>query len=150
MDDGLGWRALLDGAEAAPDDPVRFLAGGASIGGGYHVTELRRARIDAIDCGLGRAAWEEAQLQILDGRGGASMTGRTLAGILRRSAEALDLPRDAAFRIEAKPGGGALRRYRLDRIEARGGETVVSLAAMGAECRPAARGCCPPAAACCG
>jgi hypothetical protein len=158
MDDDAGWTALLGAMEAAPDAPVAFEAEGRAIRPGYHVTELRRARIDAIDCGLGRRDWEEAQLQILEGSGGEPMTGRTLAGILRRGAEALALPGDAPLRVEAQPGGGALRRYRIGAVGSRGGATVVSLAAMGAECRPAAlwaarrpvaAGCCAPAA-CCG
>ena len=157
MSEPRGWAALLDAAEAAPDDPVRVSADGVAIRGGYHVTEMRRVRVDAIDCGLGRRGWEEAQLQILDGTGDdAAMTGATLARLLRRSAAALGLAPDLPLTIEAAPGGGGLRRHRIAAMEPGPAGLTVTLDAVRAECRPragteagGAAGCCA-APACCG
>lgn len=146
-----GWQALLEAAEAAPGAELRLEAEDGVVAGGLHVTELRRARIDAIDCGLGRRAWEEAQMEVLSG-GAAPVTGATLAGLLRRSAAALGLDPDMPLVVEAAPGGGGIRRYRLGAVAAGGGLIRATLEALRPACRPREAGCCGPApdTACCG
>lgn len=145
------WGRLLAAAEAAPDAPVTFVAGGRVVPSGQHVTEARLARIEAIDCGGRTSAWDEVQLQVLDGAGGPPMPGHALAGLMRRSGEVLSPPPGARLRVEAETGAG-LGRFSLGDLRRGEDGTTVRLDALGAVCAPAADlDCCQPRAArCCG
>lgn len=150
MSEGSDWSMLAEAAEGAPAARLRFEAGNDVIEHGLHVTEMRRARVDAIDCGLGRHSWEEAQLELLQG-GAAVLTGAALARLLRRGAAALGLAHGVPLSVEAAPGGGGLRRFRIAAVEAGPRIIRVALEATRAACRPREAGCCGPAApACCG
>ena len=151
MEEHQGWPSLLRAAEAAPEARLRFEVGGRVMARGLHVTEMRRAKVSAVDCGLGRRDWEEAQLQLLVmGRG--SMRGGTLAGLLRRGVEALSLDPEVPLVVEAAPDGGAAERHRVAAVEGEGATLRVRLEPLRPSCRPMqTAGCCgPSSAACCG
>ena len=144
----------------AEGDQILFEAEGDKVGRGYHLTELRLARISSIDCGGVSDAWDEAQMQVLDAPGDAAMSAGKMAGILARSAKAIDGLADAPLNVEFSPGNQGLGRYRLGAPRVAEGVVTIPLTAMGPECKaltramskPAARDCCSPkqpAARCC-
>lgn len=139
--------ALLSSLETVrADAPVAFRTDGAEIGGGYHVTELRHAQIDGIDCGGRQAAWREASMELLDGTLPPTrrMTAQKLRSILRQSLTALPDLGDAPFHIEWAPGNAGLSRYAIGNVTETGEEVEIALIAGRAVCKPAAarKGCC--------
>ena len=141
-------------------DQVLFEAEGDEIGRGYHLTELRLARISSIDCGGVMDARDEAQMQVLDAPGDAAMSAGKMAAILSRSAAEIDGLATAPLNVEFSPGNEGLGRYRLGAPRVGQGVVTLTLSAMGPECKamtrafakPKAQECCgpkQPAASCC-
>lgn len=122
----------------APDAPLIFATTEGEIGAGYHVTELKRAEIESIDCGGRVDRWRETHLQLLDGAGEAPMpVGRFLA-IARQSVAAIDGLGAAPLRVEFAPANAGLRLHRIAGVEAKAGRVRVALAEERALCKPAA------------
>ena len=123
----------------AATDQVLFEAEGDEVGRGYHLTELRLARISSIDCGGVTDAWDEAQMQVLDAPGDAAMSAGKMAGILSRSAKEIDGLADAPLNVEFSPGNQGLGRYRLGAPRSADGAVTIPLTAMGPECKALTR-----------
>ena len=131
-------------------DEVLFEAEGDAVGLGYHLTELRMARISSIDCGGVEDAWDEAQMQVLDAPGDEAMSAGKMAAILKRSAEAVHGLAKAPLNVEFSRGNQGLGRYRLGVPRVSEGVVTLPLTRMGPECKamsrafdkPEASGCC--------
>lgn len=152
MGDRSDWTALLEAAEAMPEAELRIEVEGRVIRRGLHVTEVRRTSTSAIDCGSGRREWEEVGIELLR-LGAAPMKGATLAGLLRRSADALGLEPGLPLAVEASPDGRGIRRHRVGVIEADEDGLRIRLEPMHPACRPlGVAGCCGSRVplACCG
>ncbi|WP_425092776.1 DUF6428 family protein [Tropicimonas sp. S265A] len=129
---------IADLSAQDPEAAAVFQLDGRDIQAGYHVTELKLARIDGIDCGGRRSHWQEAQMQVLDGYGGKWMRAGKLAGILRQSAEALPGLADAPLSVEFAPGNAHLARYHLGPLGTDAeGRLTLPLVATRAVCKPA-------------
>lgn len=138
-------------SDARPDLPATFRTGAAEIGAGYHVTELKLADIDSIDCAGRRARWSEALLQLLDGQDGQRLTAGKVAAILRRSLAEIPGLADAPLAVEFAHGNRGLARYRLGTPEFAGSRIVLPLIDERALCKPATElSCCGAASTCCG
>lgn len=126
------------------DAPVVFQTEAAEIRGGYHVTELRHARIDGVDCGGRRAAWREASIEILDGDlpPAYRMTARKLTSILQKSLATLPDLGDAPLHIAWAPGNTGLSRYAIRAVAETEAGVEIALTASRAVCKPASTGCC--------
>ncbi len=141
-------------------DQVLFEAEGDAVGRGYHLTELRLAKISSIDCAGVADAWDEAQMQVLDAPGDVAMSAGKMAAILVRSAVEIDGLADAPLNVEFSPVNDGLGRYRLGAPRAADGVVTLPLTPMGPECKAMTRAfaktapqeCCGPkrpAASCC-
>ncbi len=132
-------------------DQVLFEAEGDAVGRGYHLTELRLAKISSIDCGGVADAWEEAQMQVLDAPGDVAMSAGKMAAILSRSAAEINGLADAPLNVEFSPGNDGLGRYRLGVPRAADGVVTLPLTPMVPECKAMSRAFAKPAAEeCCG
>ncbi|SHG86741.1 DUF6428 family protein [Marivita hallyeonensis] len=69
--------------------PVVFSTPDGPIRGGYHLTEVRQARLTGLACNGVSEEWGEVALHLLDGFGGPHMPVATLFGILGKAAETL-------------------------------------------------------------
>ncbi|MEO1313895.1 MAG: DUF6428 family protein [Pseudomonadota bacterium] len=127
----------------APDLPLTFVFADGHIAGGLHITELRAARIDAIDCGGNRDDWRETVLEVLDG-GAAPMSARKAAEILDRSLSALPQLAEGRLIVAATPGNGPLRRSTVT-PDLTAEALRLHLSPERAQCKPA-QVCCPPRA----
>ncbi|WP_172300188.1 DUF6428 family protein [Pseudoruegeria sp. HB172150] len=143
--------ALAETLESAdPALPVRFHVQGAALGDGYHITELKLADIESIDCGGRRNAWREALVQVLDGQDGEALVAGKVASILRKGLAAIPGLADVPFAVECAPGNLGLSRFAPGRPETAGGQIVIPLENERALCKPAIEsGCCAPTNACC-
>ena len=125
------------------------------MGRGYHLTELRVAKINSIDCGGVADAWDEAQVQVLDGPGQEAMSAGKMMATLTRSVAEIDGLADAPLNVEFSPGNQGLGRYQFGAPREAEGFVTIPLMPMGPECKamtrafakPAARECCAPAKA---
>ena len=135
------------------DAPAVFATDEGPIGEGYHVTELKLARIDSIDCGGRMDGWTEAMLQLLDGAGRTHMSVGKLQGILDQSRRRIEGLGDAPLRVEFAPGNDGLCIYGAPAVAMTGGRAVLRLMPDRAACKLAAEarraGCCAPAASTC-
>ncbi len=144
---------LLTALDDLPSDlPAVFITQESKIGGGYHVTELKRAAIIGADCG-GRT-WDETELrlQLLDGFGDAHMATGKLTSILRRAGGMmLNTETDTPLIVEFSPRNEGLQLWRVAAVVIEGAEAQLRLTPHGAACRPMqdwSASCCASAACC--
>lgn len=120
-------------AALPPDAPLVFRTAQGEIRGGYHVTELKLAEINSIDCAARQSRWRELTLQLLDGAGGAHMPARKLQGILAQSARHLDGVGHTPMRVEFAHDNSGMRIHQLAPPRFEAGRVVIDLV----EARPA-------------
>lgn len=91
--------SYLKGRNAS--EQVLFEVEGDQVGRGYHLTELRVAKINSIDCGGVADAWDEAQVQVqvLDAPGQEAMSAGKMTAILPRSVAEIDGLADAPLNV---------------------------------------------------
>ncbi|MGR3541522.1 MAG: DUF6428 family protein [Hasllibacter sp.] len=125
--------ALIAALEAAPDAPLVVEGPGIALAPGFHLTEVRALRIEAIDCGGARTARTEVEVELMEG-GGRPLTVRRLAAILRLG----EAPQDAPLFVQVAGSTGALSRHRAALDGA-----VLRLMPIGPTCPAASRlSCC--------
>ncbi|MEM6744475.1 MAG: DUF6428 family protein [Pseudomonadota bacterium] len=124
--------------QALPEGPVALVFDSRPAREGFHVTELRRQDVRAVDCAAQTEAWTETLLQVLDGGGGRPMTTATLRGLLSKAVPAAGADPDAPVRVEY---GGVEEPLRVFSPEDGPGD-VLRFASTRAVCRPMQRGCC--------
>jgi len=100
-------------AKVPADLPAVFTTDAGDIGGGYHVTELKLADVQSIDCMARQSSFREAQVQILDGHGGKHMAAGQLHKIISQSLKAIPDLAKVPFSVEFAPGNQGLSRYAL-------------------------------------
>ena len=126
--------------ETDRDAALVFRADGAPISGGYHVTELKAAKITGIDCGGRISEWTEASLQLLDGHGGEHMKVGKFVGILEHSLKTVENLSDAPAHVEFALGNAGLRRYEMAEVGSDAAIAEVRLEETRAMCKPAEYG----------
>jgi hypothetical protein len=123
--------------KADPKVPLIFDGPSGRSAPGYHVTEFKRAHVDAIDCAGRRDSWQEARLQILDGQGREHMPVEKFLAIARHSRTAF--PDLGAGELKVEFSAGNDRLELLDPLPPRIDEAavIVPLGRQRATCKPA-------------
>ncbi|MDO6727502.1 DUF6428 family protein [Cognatishimia sp. 1_MG-2023] len=124
--------------------PLIFSTKDGDIGGGYHVTELKSAKITSIDCGGNVADWTEATLQLLDGGDGTHMTVSKFSAILSHSLKTIPALKDAPLYAEYAPQNTQLSRYDVSLQQTDNSMAEIRLTDMQALCKPAQNQSCGP------
>ncbi|SHG60129.1 DUF6428 family protein [Cognatishimia maritima] len=141
-------------AEQPADFPVVYHTADATIGAGYHLTELKSAPVTSIDCGGNVARFSEVTMQLLDGRDGAYMKAGKLLGILRHSLKEIPALNDAEARVEFSHSNNGLELFALGEPKVDRKVVTLPLIALGAQCKPAvaarSRSVSPAQSGCCG
>ncbi|WP_018997398.1 DUF6428 family protein [Hirschia maritima] len=119
-----------------PESPVIFYTDTDKIDGNYHVTELKLARIDSIDCVGRRSDREEAFLQLLDGHGGDYMTNAKFSGILEQSINSVKRLGDAPVFAEFGAKNSILSIYHIAEPELQNDQILIHLVSTRSKCRP--------------
>lgn len=128
---------LLEQLSSAQNTPLRFAYGGHVIGAGYHITEVKSARIAAIDCGSNPEEWTELFIQLLDIEGdGPAMQATKFAAILSAVTERLQFDMMARLTFEVSDGLGAMQLYGAATPVLRDGVITVPLIDRPASCKP--------------
>src|ERR1051325_1791800 len=142
--------------------PLIFRYDGRDVLPGYHVTEVKAAAFEALDCGANYESWREIFIQLWDvppedGRG-HMRAGKFLA-IIRKVADAVPFDPAAKLTFEVSDGRRAMQLYRAAAVTREHDAVRVELTPRPASCKPRDRwleqqttACCAPqpvAARCC-
>lgn len=132
-------RALL---ESHADKPLVFHYGGRMIASGYHVTEVKAARLSSLDCGANPEAWNETVIQLWDveEEGAVHMSAGKFLGILAEVAKRVAVDGHGLLVFEAGGGGDPMRIFTVGLVTPRGDHVEVTLAPRPATCKPRERG----------
>lgn len=123
---------------AMPEAGVVFATEDGPVGAGYHITELKHARIESIDCAGRQSSWDEVAVQMLDVFGDVPMPVDRLRAILSRSRAAIPALGEAPVHIEFGHRNKSLSRYDIAGLSIDGHLVKVSLVRAHATCKPAA------------
>lgn len=129
--------------EQNPDLPVAFQYGeGQIVPGGYHVTEIKNAHYETIDCGNSLHTWDEVIVQVWVPEEAeaddAMMTGTKLGKIWGAVDSRLALKREAEIRIEYGDGYRLTASYHVDRISAENNQLTIHMLPPATQCKPRA------------
>ena len=159
---------LLTVLDTHPDLPLVFRFDGRAVKPGYHVTEVKAGRFDALDCGANPEAWTELFIQLwdVDEDARSHMAAGKFARIIRKVSEHVSLDASAKLTFEVSDGVTPIQLYRAAAPTVAEGAIRVQLSARPASCKPRDRwlkeqeptqatGCCGPVSAaspqpCCG
>lgn len=129
----------LDGKDGLD---LEFTVSGRRISGAYHITEIKSARIESVDCGGTQNRWTEVVFQLLEpGQDDPSrrMTVERARKIYDDASRIQAFDRDAEVIFEYEPEGAPTALLRVDSIGAGRERAVVSLESKRTECKPASR-----------
>lgn len=148
-------RAELDGHRSLP---LVFSYGGKTIAAGYHVTEVKAARLSSLDCGANPESWGETVIQLWDveSDGATHMNVSKFLGILAQVERRVPLDPEALLIFEAGDSANPMQVFTVGNIAATPDHVEVKLAPRPATCKPRDRGlesilsdAVPKAKACC-
>ena len=153
--------ALLSALDANADVPLVFRYDNRDVRAGYHVTEVKSGRFDALDCGANPESWTEIFVQLwdIDEDGRTHMPSAKFATIIRKVSEHVGLPMRAKLTFEVSDGVAPMVLYCASRPQVAADRISVDLVPRSASCKPRDRwlesekakasSCCGPTTACC-
>ena len=124
---------------ANPESPLVFSLGEQTIHPGYHVTEIKHAAINSLDCGNGKDQWDEIVVQLLDGNPnfkGGHMNCAKFVEIVSKAVESTPYDESTLTFIEFSPDNSGLRKLAISAIEPREDRVVIWLSNPPAVCKP--------------
>jgi hypothetical protein len=130
---------LLQALAAHAARPLVFRYGGRDVLPGYHVTEIKAGRFEALDCGANPEAWTETFIQLWDvppERGQTFMTVGKFLAIMRKSAEQVPFDPHARLTFEVSDGVSAMQLLRASSIDVGPDAVRVALTSRPASCKP--------------
>jgi len=151
---------LVSALKNNPDLPVIFTQNEQTISPGYHITEVKIAVVNSLDCGQGTDQWRELVIQLLDGDDDSSnayMQSAKFHGILGQALKAEQVDDDTHLYFEFTPGNAAMQKSSIKEVEIVNNTIAITLATTTAQCKPYQRalargtvatsstGCCGPA-----
>ena len=128
---------LLDILKGTTDLPLVFSYDGRDVQPGYHVTEVKAGRFEALDCGANPVSWTEIFIQLWDvNEDRAHMPAGKFVKIIGKVIEHVALDQGARLTFEVSDGERPMQLHRaaLPRIE--DGQLRVALSARPASCKP--------------
>jgi hypothetical protein len=116
-----------------------FTYEGRDVQAGYHVTEVKTAAFEALDCGANYESWQETFIQLWDipARDERSfMPVSKFLAIIGKVAAKVPLDTDAKVTFEISDGKRAMALYRASGIETADDVIRVELTQRPASCKP--------------
>jgi uncharacterized protein DUF6428 len=126
-------------------------ADGATIHGGYHLTELKAASFDTVDCGAQKNQWNETIMQLWvpeAEENGEMMTAAKFLSIYEKVARLISLDLAAEIRFEYGDENFPPSNYHVEKISENETELGVQLRLPQMTCKARDRR--QSSAACCG
>ena len=124
-----------------------FQIGDKPITPGYHVTEIKAAGIQTVDCGGQTGSWQETTFQLwspehnenTEHSDNSYMTVGKFLSIYNRVSSNISISDSATVRIEYGDPGSAAVSYLVEGLETAGERVMVSLQAPAVACKDADR-----------
>ncbi|MGH1469222.1 MAG: DUF6428 family protein [Bdellovibrionales bacterium] len=121
-----------------------FNFNGENIKKDYHITEILKNSVMAIDCGGKLDRWEETVFQLIEPRNENKerfMSVEKANKILKKSSEKINFDQNSKVILEFKPVGSfAAQRFNLSEVQIRGDQLLVlSSGAASTQCKALAR-----------
>ena len=144
-------RDFISRLRKAPAKALVFInSDGATIHGGYHLTELKAASFDTVDCGAQKNQWNETIVQLWvpeDEENGEFMTAEKFLFIYDKVARLISLDATAEIRFEYGDENFPPSDYHVEKISENEAELRVQLQLPQATCkardrRESGAGCC--------
>src|SRR6187401_835172 len=113
-------------------------SGGTTIHGGYHLTELKAASFDTVDCGAQKNRWNETIVQLWvpeDEENGEFMTAAKFLSIYDKVARLIPLDSTAEIRFEYGDENFPPSNYHVEMITGNEAELRVQLRLPQATCK---------------
>jgi Family of unknown function (DUF6428) len=132
-------RAILDALAPHRDKALTFFYDGREIQSGYHVTEVKSGRFDALDCGANPEAWTETFIQLWDvpAEGGRSrMPVWKFLAIMKKVAEEVLFDPESKLTFEVSDPDSAMRLFAFFGLDADDEIVRVTLKRRPASCKP--------------
>lgn len=134
-------KEFLQKIKTQADQPLLFeLGAGQVVQGGYHVTEIKNASYETIDCGNSLHTWKEVVLQLWVPEeaqaGDPWMPTSKFAKIWDVVDSRLSLHQDAEIRIEYGDATHLTSNYHVDGVVANEDGLVVQMAPPRTMCKP--------------
>jgi uncharacterized protein DUF6428 len=132
-------RVLIDALAPHKDKALVFIYDGREVQPGYHVTEVKAARFDGLDCGANPESWHETFIQLWDvppenDRGHLPVW--KFLGIMKKFAAGAPFDLDGKLTFEVSDPQSAMRLYGASGLEVDGERVRVTLARRPASCKP--------------
>jgi|CXWK01.1.fsa_nt_gi hypothetical protein len=137
---------LLAALEAARGRALSFRYDGRVTKPGYHVTEMKFARMTGVDCGGNAESWTETIIQLWDidtSVTGETMTIDKLIGIARKVAGMIGAEATSRLTFEVSDGDEAMRIYAFEGLDVTGERATIRLGQRVSACKPLVRGLLP-------
>jgi len=145
-------RDFISRLREAPGKQLVFTnINGATIHGGYHLTELKAASFDTVDCGAQKNHWNETIVQLwvpATEENGEFMTAAKFLSIYDKVARLIPLDPTAEIRFEYGDENFSPSNYHIETISETETELRVELRLPQATCKARDRQ--EAGAACCG
>jgi hypothetical protein len=137
---------LLSALEGSRGLALSFRYDGRITKPGYHVTEMKFARMTGVDCGANAETWTETVFQLWDIE--TSVTGETMSvdkliGIARKVAAMIGAEGNSRLTFEVSDGVEAMRIYAFEGLDIAGGVATIRLGQRVSACKPLVRGILP-------
>jgi hypothetical protein len=137
--DEISTRALLATIARHPSKQLVFCYDGREVLPGYHVTEVKDGRFEALDCGANPEAWRETFIQLWDvpaDDGRSHMPAARFSAIMDKVQQTMPFDSDARLTFEVSDGVGAIMLYRAQSVTTEGERITVTLSRRPASCKP--------------
>jgi hypothetical protein len=131
-------RSLLAALEQHAEMPLVFSYEGRAIKPGYHVTEVKTGRFNALDCGANAEAWTETFIQLwdVDEAPRRHMKAGKFVAIVDKVAALSPFEPDTRLTFEVSDGVDAIRLFAASEIGIENNAVVVTLGRRPASCKP--------------
>lgn len=119
------------------EKPLVFFYDGKPLQPGYHVTEVKAGKFEALDCGANPESWTEIFIQLWDvNEDRAHMPSGKFSAIIRKVTEHVALDHRAKLTFEVSDGVRPMQLYRAAHPAIVSGEVHVELSPRPASCKP--------------
>ena len=135
----INTNALLSTLRSNSTSPVIFTLDNYTIAPDYHITEIKMAQVNALDCSAASDQWNELVIQLLDGNAASSnafMQASKFLGILNKATKDKLADTNPTLYFEFAPDNKALTKSSIERIDIIDGNIVIALNALTAQCKP--------------
>jgi hypothetical protein len=132
-------RMLLDALPDHRDKMLVFVYDGHPIQSGYHVTEIKSGRFDALDCGANPESWTETFIQLWDVPAEADRTFMLVwkfLAIMKKVADEVPFDPESKLTFEVSDPNSAMRLFGISDLAIDAEAVRVSLKRRPASCKP--------------